>query len=92
MLIRDCTCTHSRCTLRHSRKNILSGLNCFQRISDDTCTVIVNIYSALKKKKIIISSLSSQVKKAHDNTHCYTITKKKQKKTAQDYTDLGVKM
>ena len=32
-IIRDCTCTHYR-------KNILSGLNCFQRLSaDDTCTV-----------------------------------------------------
>ena len=31
-LIRVCTC-------RHSRENILSGLNCFQRLSPvDTCT------------------------------------------------------
>ena len=50
--------------------HILSGLNCFQRLSaDDTYTVIVNVNWALKKWKFQCS-FSSWVVKAHDDTHC----------------------
>ena len=56
------------------------GPELFKRLSeDDTCTVIVNINWALKKKKIIMFTLFSS---------CYTITKKR----TRNNTDLVVKM
>ena len=50
-LIRVCTC-------RHSRKNILSDLNCFQRLSAvDTCTFDCGHKLGAKKEKYNVDFL-----------------------------------
>ena len=66
MLIPDYTCMHSCYLCTHSRKNVMSRLNCFQSLSaDDTFyPVIVNINWVLKKENYNFS-LSSRVAKAH---------------------------
>ena len=59
-LIRVCTCTHSR-------ENILSGLNCFQRLSAvDTCTFDCGHKLGTEKKKNIMLTFFSSSECAHD--------------------------
>ena len=47
------------CTCRHSRENILSGLNCFQRLSavDSLVHLIVDISWGLKIEKYNVDYL-----------------------------------
>ena len=57
------------CKSRHSRENILSGLNCFQRLSAvDTCTFDCGHTLGAEKKKIIILTFFSSSECAHDWT------------------------
>ena len=59
-LIRVCTC-------RHSRENILPGLNCFQRLSAvDTCTFDCGHKLGAEKKKNIMLTFFSSSECAHD--------------------------
>ena len=59
-LIRVCTC-------RHSRENILSGLNCFQRLSAvNTCTFDCGHKLGAEKNKKIMLTFFSSSECAHD--------------------------